>query len=386
MFLCEELRQRNRYSMIGEGFKGLKSYPTVTIETTNTTTVTFEAEIARKDDKIPARNSVQQPPPLNQNRRPCIDKPLPPLPEAPREFLGVVENRLCTLLRLETIEAFRVYCQRDFRSFMESVHQHKNLITLDIRNNLNRGPIFSAGMVAYALQKLIESSLNEYLPYEDLKYVRDIMFHYLANRNLRFHRFKWRPRAFDTRDFNAMNYLDDEYCDGFFKEMQGIIRRGYGETEQERVKSGAAVTAILYVSCLTAMDTADKDNAHHAQNLVTAVTIAYMASEALVLAAPVPKATYFDNYLLKPLSTEITNKIENRYTSGALRSAIETTFRDTYVIGALQGRRIPGMRLLPEDSSEISPKKRKLGKEYLGHVRMFVEALGETWPRVRSHA
>jgi len=442
--ICEEFRRFHRYSVVGEGFTGLQPIPQVKdsvvvdrMHTIRHSMVSFapgnaterfgevwmDKETISVVDSLRARREANGEATLKlidkqsytarkDSTENKVEKPLPPLPLDSssdlvtsdanfREFLGVFENLYCTLLRVETIKALRLYCNGDFLGFMELIHQYKNAITLDIRNNLNRGPIFTAAMVGYALEKLVQSSITEYIPYENLKYMRDIMFHYLANRNLhlrhRLEGLKWRPIAFDTRDFNAMNYLDDEYCDGFFKEMQNIIRRGYGNTEQSRWKSGAVVNALLYVSCLTAMDTADQDNAHHAQNLVRSVTVAYMASEALVLAAPIPKTTYIDDYFLKPLLTEVTNKIQNRYSSGALRSALVTTFRDTYVLGALRGERIPGMRILSEEQLAKLPepertrrevllkKRREIGYQYLRLVRMYVEALGETWPNVMPY-
>lgn len=462
LLICDEFRSSNRYSTVGDDFNGL--LPLLQIndprilermagirrtslsdvgtlldaaEGANAATAARqrysgldEATISRVQslrksfregnrsrasksvDSNPATNSTSKTdlsPQIIHNAR--NQKPLPPLPDTSiqdpslpdtdsRIFLGAFENRHCTLLRLQTIEALKLYSNRDFVGFMELIHQHKSIITLDIRNNLNRGPVFSGAMVGYALDKLIQSSLTEYIPYENLKYVRDIMYHYLANRNLhirlRLRGLEWRPIAFDTRDFNAMNYLDDEYCDGFFKEMQDIIRRGYGDTEEQRWKTGAIVNAILYVCCLEAMDAADKDNDHHAQNLIRSVTVAYMAAEALVLAAPIPKATYVDNYFLKPMLNEVTNRIQKRFSDGALRGCVVTTFRDTYVLGALRGERIPGMRSLSEDTIQmvseserlrkerLLEKRREIGHRYLRYVRMYVNALGEIWPKVKS--
>jgi hypothetical protein len=321
-------------------------------------------------------------------------------PRITRSFLGLVENRNCTLLRLETIEALKLYSQRDFCGFMDRIHQYKGIITLDIRNNLNRGPIFNAAMVKSAVEKLIKAALEEYLPLETFKYVRDIMFHYLANRNLKvlpgMGHLRWRPLPFDTNDFNAMNHLSEEYCDGFFKEVQDIIRIGYGTTEEERWKGGAAVSALLYTACLTAMDIADKDNALYAKELVRAVGIVYNAAEALVLADPIfPKGSAIDNDLLKPMAAAVTNKIQSKYSSGALRSAVVTTFRDTYVVGAIRGERISGMRSRKEDdvakligdeklkSDVLMAKRRAVGKKFDALTRMYVNALGEQWPKVK---
>lgn len=314
-----------------------------------------------------------------------------------KTFLGSFENGNCTMLRIQTIQALKLYCERDFMGFMKLIQQHKSIITLDIRNNLGRGMIFSAPMVRIALQNLVEDSLQEYIPMESLSYVRDIIFHYLANRNLRLGGTlspRWTPMPIDTKDFNAMNYLSEEYCDGFFQECQDIIRCGYGNTVEERIKSGAAVTAVLYAACLAAMDSADTDNATYAQNLVRSVGVLSTVAGALVMIAPISQALSINYSLIKPLSAEIANKLESRYTSGALRRCVVSTFRDTYVVGALRGERIPGMATRYEgDVSKLGmdeaagferlmERRRVLGKKFVELIRMYVNALGEQWPNV----
>src|SRR2546423_1426432 len=126
-------------------------------------------------------------------------------------FWGTEENLVCSLLRVETIDALALYSVGDYYGFMDRVHTYKSLITQDLIHNLNRGPIFSGAMVGYALENLVKSSLKEFIPQETLAYVRDIMFHYLANRNLKpesdWGQLKWRASAFDTSHFNARNHF-----------------------------------------------------------------------------------------------------------------------------------------------------------------------------------
>lgn len=315
-----------------------------------------------------------------------------------KSFFGLEENISCTLLRVETIEALKRYCQGDYYGFMDLVHTHKSLITMDIRHNLNRGPIFSGAMVGYALNILVKASLAEFIPQETLAFVRDIMFHYLANRNLKARSEwgikEWRADAFDTAHFNARNHFSDEFSDGFFSECQEVIRSGYGDTQEERCKSGAAVAAMLYTACLAAMDAADSDNARYAQNLVSAVGVITNAANSLIMAAPIPGASVITSNLLEPLSGEIKQKIQNRYKRGALRACVVKNFRETYVLGALRGERISGMRHRHENEYEkmvgdertkfldTLKRRRVLGRKYIDVARMYVSALGEEWPLI----
>jgi hypothetical protein len=317
-----------------------------------------------------------------------------------KTFYGTEENFTCTLLRVETIEALRLYCEGDYYGFMDMIHAHKSLITMDIRHNLNRGPIFSGAMVGYALNILVQASLRQFIPQETLACVRDIMYHYLANRNLKarshFGILKWRADAFDTAHFNARNHFSDEFSDGFFSECQEVIRCGYGDTQEERCKSGAAVSAILYTASLAAMDAADSDNALYAQNLVSAVGVIANAANSLIMAAPVPGASMITSNLLGPLSAEIKQKIQNRYTKGALRGCVVKSFRETYVLGALRGERISGMRHRHENEYErmvgdertkfldMLKKRRGMGRKYIDVARMYVSALGEEWPSIAA--
>jgi hypothetical protein len=253
-------------------------------------------------------------------------------------------------------------------------------------------------MVQYFLSQLVRVSITEYLPLEALKCARDVMTHYLANRGLKVHTRrngrKWTASGFDTKDFNAVSYLDEAYSDGFFQECQELIKVGYGTTVSERITSSAAVTAVLYTSCLSAMDIADTDNAAYAQNIIRAVGLIYTAAESLVMAAPVPYLKYVDGVLLKPLAGEITKRVQGRYQSGALQACVVKTFRDTYVVGAMRGERIPGMAMrkeseimgmTPEEQEafkRLMVKRRDLGRTFLAKVRMFVSALGGKWPKV----
>jgi hypothetical protein len=315
-------------------------------------------------------------------------------------FWGAEENFVCSLLRVETIDALALYCTGDYYGFMDMVHTHKSLITQDLIHNLNRGPIFSGAMVGYAMENLVKASLKEFIPQETLAYVRDIMFHYLANRNLKpesdWGQLKWRATAFDTSHFNARNHFSDEFSDGFFSECQNVICCGYGDTQEERCKSGAAVSALLYTSCLAAMDKADNDNAKEAQNLCSAVGVIANAANSLIMAAPIPGASMISSNLLAPLSNMIKQKIQNQYTKGALRSVVVRNFRDTYVLGALRGERISGMRHRHENEAlnmsptekakfvETMKKRRQMGRNYISFCMMYVSALGEEWPSIAA--
>jgi hypothetical protein len=332
--------------------------------------------------------------------------PIPPSPTTGTNivqrkiFWGTEENLVCSLLRVETIDALYLYCTGDYDGFMKKVHTHKSLITQDFIHNLNRGPIFSGAMVGYALETLVKSSLKEFIPQETLAYVRDIMFHYLANRNLKpesdWGQLKWRASAFDTSHFNARNHFSEEFSDGFFSECQNVICCGYGDTQEERCKSGAAVSALLYTACLAAMDKADADNAKEAQSLCSAVGVIANAANSLIMAAPIPGASMVSSNLLAPLSNMIKDKIQNQYTKGALRSVVVRNFRDTYVLGALRGERISGMRHRHENEAvnmppaekakfmEMMKKRRQMGRRYISFCMMYVSALGEEWPSIAA--
>lgn len=311
-------------------------------------------------------------------------------------YTGAHENSKCTLLRVETVHALKVYCQGDYPTFLSLLHTHKTLITQDIKANLNRGPIYNAAMVTQALSAVVKASLEEYIPQTTMAYVRDIMFHFLANRDLvledRFNGAKWSPRAFDTSDFNAASHISTEFHGGFFREVIEIIRQGYGPTIETRIKSGAAVCAVLYTASLMAMDVADEDNALYAQDLVRAVGIVFNAANSLVLASPIAQASMITSNLLIPMASQIKDKINNRYRRGALRESVVKWFRDTYVVGAIRGERIPGIRFRREDEVADLPdvekgqflnmmkRRRALGRKFEKMTHMYVNALGEQWP------
>jgi hypothetical protein len=144
------------------------------------------------------------------------------------------------------------------------------------------------------------------------------------------------------------------------------------------------------------MDKADVDNAKEAQNLCSAVGVIANAANSLIMAAPVPGASMVSSNLLAPLSNMIKEKIQNRYTKGALRSCVIRNFRDTYVLGALRGERIPGMRHRHENEAiDMSPaerakfvemmrKRREMGRHYISFCMMYVSALGEEWPSIAA--
>jgi hypothetical protein len=106
----------------------------------------------------------------------------PPAPES-KSFVGSrrIER---VLLRVETIEALKLYCYQDYAGFMSMIHSRKSIITTDILNNLNRGPIFAGGMVGIALAVVVQKSLQEFIAQTTLICARDTIYHYLANRNL----------------------------------------------------------------------------------------------------------------------------------------------------------------------------------------------------------
>jgi len=104
------------------------------------------------------------------------------LPTKTKKFWGTRTNRECTLLRVETIEALKTYCRHDYDGFMSMVHRYKTVITNDIRENITPGPIFMAGMVKVATQRLAATSWAGLVPDETIKYVRQILHYHLANR------------------------------------------------------------------------------------------------------------------------------------------------------------------------------------------------------------
>jgi hypothetical protein len=97
---------------------------------------------------------------------------------------------------------------------------------------------------------------------------------------------------------------------------------------------------------------------------------------------------------LKPLAGEITKRVQGRYQGGALQACVVKTFRDTYVVGAMRGEQIPGMKMRKESEimgmtqeekvafKRLMAKRRDLGRTFLAKVRMFVSALGGKWPKV----
>jgi len=312
---------------------------------------------------------------------------------------GSMENFFCTILRVETVHALLAWCQRDYGTFLAHLHKHKTLITADISRNLNRGPIFNAAMVNIALGKVVNACLQEYIPQRTMAYARDIMYHYLANRDLHIEtRFvlgpRWTPRPFDTSDFNAASHIYDEFHRRFFKEVQEIIRQGYGTTVEERIKSGAAVCAVVYTACLMAMDVADDDNALYAQNLIRAVGVAFDAINALLMASNLPQSSIVTTYLLMPIAAIIKDKINGKYERGALKKAVVKWFRNMYVVGAVRGERVSGFRFRREDEIgavaaedreqflEMMARRRTLGKKFEAMTRMYVNALGEEWPHI----
>jgi len=253
-------------------------------------------------------------------------------------------------------------------------------------------------MVSHALSAVVRASLEEYIPHQTMSYVRDMMYHYLANRDLHIVTHLkgsyWSPRPFDTADFNAASHVYDDFHRRFFKEVQEVMRQGYGDTVDQRIKSGAAVCAVLYTACLLAMDVADDDNVLHAQNLVRAVGVAFDAANSLIMASTLPQASLITTLLLMPMALVIKDKITGRYRRGALKEAVVKWFRETYVIGAIRGERISGFRNRREDEIESLPeaekeqflammkRRRTFGKKFEAMTRMYVNALGEEWPGI----
>lgn len=106
---------------------------------------------------------------------------IPQTPAKTNMFWGARINRNCTLLRLETIEALKMYCQHDYDGFMNLVHVYKTVITKDLCANTNSGPIFKPEMVKDAMQRLAATSWAGDVPHETIQYVRDILYHHLAH-------------------------------------------------------------------------------------------------------------------------------------------------------------------------------------------------------------
>jgi len=106
---------------------------------------------------------------------------IPRTPAKTNVFWGSRINRDCTLLRLETIEALKMYCQHDYDGFMGTVHRYKTVITNDLCANTNSGPIFTAEMAKDAMQNLAATSWAAPVPHETIQYVRDIIQHHLSN-------------------------------------------------------------------------------------------------------------------------------------------------------------------------------------------------------------
>ena len=212
-----------------------------------------------------------------------------PLRAITKSFVGLKQNSECTILRSETVEALRLYCNHDYTGFLSALKKYGTIITYDIITNINRGPIFSPGMVSEALRCLMQDSLQEFIPQETLLWVKDVLFHYLANRDLRPGRSisslsilaRWKSKPFGTSGFAASEHVSEEFSDSFYTECQSLIYQGLGDTEGERIKSGAAISAVLFTACLAAMAVADKDNAAYAASTVTIVTLALEAAGAL---------------------------------------------------------------------------------------------------------
>jgi hypothetical protein len=104
------------------------------------------------------------------------------VPAKTKIFWGARTNRDCTLLRVETIEALKMYCKQDFDGFMNMVHRYKTVITNDLCENITPGPIFTAGMVKDTMQRLAATSWAGLVPEETINYVRQILHHHLASR------------------------------------------------------------------------------------------------------------------------------------------------------------------------------------------------------------
>jgi hypothetical protein len=104
------------------------------------------------------------------------------IPAKTKVFWGARTNHDCTLLRVESIEALKMYCKHDYDGFMNMVHQYKTVITKDICENIPPGPMFMAGMVKDATQRLAATSRAGLVPDETDNYVRTILHHHLANR------------------------------------------------------------------------------------------------------------------------------------------------------------------------------------------------------------
>jgi hypothetical protein len=86
-----------------------------------------------------------------------------------KTFWGARINRDCTLFRVETIEALKMYCNEDYDGFINMVHRYKTVITNDLCENITSGPIFTAGMVKDTMQRLAATSWAGLVPDETIK-------------------------------------------------------------------------------------------------------------------------------------------------------------------------------------------------------------------------
>ena len=315
-------------------------------------------------------------------------------------FWGLTTNRIFTLLRVETIKALKLYSQRDYEGFMNMIHKYKGLITKDICNNLNRGPIFSSGMVANALQVLVKAP-DEGIPTNKLVYIRDIIYHYLINRNLNperstFGKLKWDVDELDvTRNAVLYYIMSCESRDGFFVECQSILPREYGDTEKQRCDSVAAVFSVLYTAFLAAMDVAARENIPYAQSIVSAVGVMAASMGSMVGIPPASESPVILNGLVAKLQKDIVNNNEVTKWEDALRWCLIENFGDMYLSGALTGERVPGMKYRRTQISGLSGAEdnkydrlmhcRELwGRRFVARTGIYIRSLGERWPCVES--
>jgi hypothetical protein len=314
-------------------------------------------------------------------------------------FWGLTTNRVFSLLRVETIKALKLYCQQDYEGFMKMIHKYKGLITEDICNNLNRGPIFSSGMVANALDVLVKAS-DQAIPNGTLGYIRDIVYHYLINRNLYperspFKKLNWHIGEFNPTHNAAMYYMSGESADGFFLECQSILPDEYGDTVKKCCDSIAALFAVFYTAFLSAMDRAGRENISYAQSIVTSVGVMATSIGRIVGTMPASGSRIIQNGLVTKLQKEVENNSKVRNWEGTLRWCLIENLGDMYLNGALTGERVPGMKYRRAHISVLSGAEEEKhdrlmhcregwGRRFVTITGIYIRSLGERWSYIEG--
>lgn len=254
---------------------------------------------------------------------------LAPSPVPQKWLSGYYQNSHCTPFGRETVKAILDHAKGDYRSFLQQIITHKDLITDDLVKNTSRSPIFTSNMVHIILSWVADESIRhmdvEWIDLSILNACTDVLGHYLTNRDMalrRHHNIRyrdWEPVVTRTSPVFARALLlpDATANDPNVISFQNAIQQVAIEDDVEKSpRRAAAVTAVLYAGMLRAAAQLDADNAAHAEKVVSGLGLAFIALDIVIGIAPIPSQAKELKAYLNPLEAHLVKMEQANMSTG----------------------------------------------------------------------